>query len=211
MITTNVNDTTHGSIVRVSIKTDDFYYSFGLILLIKELNIINKTSSYIIADDFLEEDSNMQNIIIRDSMISINLKRKNRRWKNDFSTECQKTIHIPFICRQNSLSDIMAKLQKILLIATMDYSSFISPEKQEMIGLKKFKQLSLTGCKILLLIGKGYNVGYISRMLNRSEKTISNHCRNSIRKLGVLNRVEFYKYAHFIALCGNKERSTLCL
>ncbi|MCX8958685.1 helix-turn-helix domain-containing protein [Erwinia psidii] len=212
MIMVDVNDPGYGSIVRVSMQSDNFYYNFGLSILIKELNrVIRKSAVFVLSDDTVDDDGSLKNIIFRDSMVTINLQRKNKRWKNDPDSECRAIIHIPFVCRQSKLSDVMVKMEKVLLIASMDYSSFLTPDNYRMMGLKKFKQLSLTECKILLLIGKGYNVGYISRILNRSEKTISNHCRNSIRKLGMLNRVDFYKYACFIAHCGNKERNTLCL
>ncbi|KKF37893.1 hypothetical protein SY86_17190 [Erwinia tracheiphila] len=199
-------------VLKISIKSENCYYASGLMFLIKELNDeMDNVSPCIIADDVVENKNDMENIIVRDAMISINLRRNKRYWKNDTNTECLTAIHIPFICRQNAVPEIIAKLKKILIIASMGYSSLSCPEYYEMIGLKKFKQLSLTECKILLLVGKGYNIGYISRVLNRSEKTISNHCRNSIRKLGMLNRIEFYKYASFIARCNYKERGILCL
>ncbi len=211
MVMFNDVDNQCKDIVKVSLQSDNFYYTFGLSLLINEVNSVLSKSSLCFLVGEPAEDSNEKNIIIRDSMVSIQMNKECRRWRSENNKLNRTTIHIPFGCRQNNLSEIMGKLEKILLIASMDYSSFSSPENHKTIGLKKFMQLSLTECKILLLIGKGHNIGNISRILNRSEKTINTHCRNSIRKLGMLNRVEFYKYASFIAHCGNKDRSTLCL
>ncbi|EXU76645.1 LuxR family transcriptional regulator [Erwinia mallotivora] len=212
MVMSDANDARCKSIVRISLHSDNFYYTFGLGHLIKEFNgRWNNSAFCFLIDETVEEVGNVANVVIRDSMVSIRLRNGCNSWKKNNNSEWQATIHIPFTCRRHNVSEVMEKIKKILLIASMDYPAFISPENHKSIGLKKIKQLSLTECKILLLVGKGYNVGYISRILNRSEKTISNHCRNSIRKLGMLNRVEFYKYATFIAHCANKERSIVCL
>lgn len=93
----------------------------------------------------------------------------------------------------------------------MNAPGFASHENYKRTGLKQFMQLSSTESKVMLMIGQGYDTVNISRMLGRSEKTVNTHCRNAIRKMGMINRVEFYKYASFIAKTGNKRGSTLCL
>lgn len=211
MVMCDSNNMKCNGVMKVSLQSDNLYYTFGLSLLVNEVNsVLSKSPLYFLVGES-SSDSNEKNIIFRDMMVSVHLKKENRRWKSDNISPCKEIYHIPFGCRQNSLSEIMGKLEKILLIAHMDYSSFIRPENHKSIGLKDFRQLSLTECKVLLLIGKGYNIGHISRMLNRSEKTINTHYRNTIRKLGMLNRAEFYKYASFIAHGASKDCNTLCL
>lgn len=153
------------------------------------------------------------NIIFRDSIVSVNIyKNKELFFKSKDKLDAIKvTVHIPFILKQDNLSVIMSKIEKILVIANSDYQSLINKEIYKAIGSKDYLQLSFMESKIMLLIGKGYNMVGISNLLNRSEKTINAHCRNAIRKMGMTNRVEFYKYATFIATRSNKERNTLCL
>jgi DNA-binding CsgD family transcriptional regulator len=104
------------------------------------------------------------------------------------------------------------KIGKILAIAKADYNLLANREEAYWkFGLKKYAQLSDTENDIMILIGRGYNSTDISRILNRSRKTISTHYRNASRKMGAANRAEFYRYASFIAKCGRDERNTLCL
>jgi len=211
MVMCDINNMKCNGAMEVLLKSDNLYYIFGLSLLINEINsMLSKSPLYFLVGES-SSDSNEKKIIFRDTMVSVHLNKKSRSWKNDNTPPCKAIYHIPFGCRQNNLSEIMCKLEKILLIAHMDYSSFIRPENHKSIGLQDFRQLSLTECKVLLLIGKGYNIGRISKILNRSEKTINTHYRNTIRKLGVINRVEFYKYASLIAHGANKDCNTLCL
>ncbi len=161
-----------------------------------------------------EQNNAEADIIFRDNMASINIFR-NKPASPDGSEEWRSgekiTVHIPFGYKQDSLKNTLAKIEQILMIADLDYQAFVSKDVYKMIGLKQYSQLSMTENKIMCLIGKGYSNNAISKILNRSAKTINTHYRNASRKTGLANRAEFYKYASFIANCGKKERNTLCL
>ena len=82
---------------------------------------------------------------------------------------------------------------------------------QRRIGLKNYIQLSMTESKVVQLTGKGHSTTDISKILDRSEKTILTHRRNAIRKLGMFNRLEFYKYASLMRNYSNKDAVFICL
>jgi len=153
------------------------------------------------------------NVIIRDSIVSISvLKNKESVYPHEnMHEEGKVTLHIPFMWRQDNLAIIMSKIEKIVFIANTDYQSLIKKSIYKYVGLKEYLQLSSMEMQVMFLIGKGHDNQYISNLLNRSEKTISTHCRNATRKMGMTNRVEFYRYATFIANFSNEEGNTLCL
>jgi len=151
-----------------------------------------------------------------DEMINVLNKKKIRnssdRWHKENRVPEKLTLHVPFLARNQTLNDVSMKIGKILAIATADYHVHLNKEDTYWsFGLKKYAQLSDAENDVMLLIGKGYNSGDISRMLNRSPKTISTHYRNASRKMGASNQAEFYRYASFVARCGCNERNTLCL
>lgn len=154
-------------------------------------------------------------IIFRDDMVTIRVTNK-RRIRGDSDLEKRNgerlTLHIPFITKNDSIQDVSIKIGKILAIAKADYNLILNKEEACWgFGLKQYAQLSDTERDIMILIGRGYNYSDISRILNRSQKTISTHYRNASRKMGTVNRADFYRYASFIANCGQDERNTLCL
>lgn len=166
-------------------------------------------------DEMGKDDAN---IIFYDDFVTINvLNRKkirsnSNRWLKDTREPEKLSLHVPFLARNQTLNDVSMKIGKILAIATADYHAhFNKKDAYWSFGLKKYAQLSDAETDIMLLIGRGYNSGDISRMLNRSRKTISTHYRNASRKMGASNHAEFYRYASFIARCGCNERNTLCL
>ena len=157
------------------------------------------------------------NIIFYDDFVTINIlnRKKSRsgdqRHKDKRAPE-KLTLHVPFLARNQTLNDVSMKIGKILAIATADYHVHLNKKEAYWnLGLKKYAQLSDAENDVMLLIGKGYNSDDISRMLNRSRKTISTHYRNASRKMGASNQAEFYRYASFVAGCGCNERNTLCL
>ncbi|MCT4715782.1 LuxR C-terminal-related transcriptional regulator [Enterobacteriaceae bacterium H18W14] len=162
-----------------------------------------------------EKNRDIANVIFHNDMVTINL--FNKRCIHSTNEAGRKateklTIHVPFLSRSQTLNDISMKISKILAIASADYHLLLNKEEAFWnFGLKKHAQLSVTENDVMILIGCGYNSTDISKILNRSRKTISTHYRNASRKMGAANRAEFYRYASFIAKCGCDERNTLCL
>lgn len=194
----------------------NFYQRKGLSTLIfDQLNESNAEEvCFLLPSD--ERNQNAADIIFRNDMVTIHVANKSSSrmiMENSGSCNSEKiTIHIPFLLKNQSLSEIASKIEKILAVASTDYNIL---RKMKVscckLGLKKYTQLSDTENDIMILIGRGYDSADISRILNRSKKTISTHYRNASRKIGVSNRAEFYRYASFIANCQREERNTLCL
>lgn len=197
--------------LKILIFNDDIYFTNGLKSLIFDVNngMVKKRIDFIMPGS--HRALNEANIIFRGYLASIRLKKKERTWPSDMYANSNMTLHVPFSCHDDNLQEIMGKIKKILLIASMDHSAITTREKYKSIGLKDFMQLSTTESKVMQLIGEGHNTEFISKMLNRSEKTINTHCRNASRKLGMVNRVEFYRCASFIANSGNEDWSVICL
>lgn len=153
-------------------------------------------------------------IIFRDNRVTVRVARNRRAGKNTGGTKRRErlTLHIPFMTKRDAVQDIALKIGKILAIAKADCRQILDREAAcGHFGLKKYAQLSATEQDVMILIGLGYTPADISRILNRSQKTISTHSRNASRKMGASSRAAFWRYASFIASCGHDERHTLCL
>ncbi|MTD28134.1 helix-turn-helix domain-containing protein [Erwinia sorbitola] len=197
--------------MKILVESENVFYKKGLETLILALAVKQGTGAVIIADCVRTREGDVINVIFRDSAISINMFKKDNPSYKSALKESKETIQVPFSCRNRKLTEIGWMIEKILFIASMSLDDFVNDDFYQVTGLRKHEQLSLTEANIVLLIGKGNNVRVISKELRRSEKTINVHCRNASRKMGMINKVDFYNYAKFIATCRKNERKTLCL
>ncbi len=200
--------------LKILMMDSDYYQALGLSYL-----ILNQPISEPLDICFLlpSDDKNIDvaNVVFRRDMVTINIfnDKLNPENRTPGARRREKiTLHVPFLSKGYTMSDISIRIKKILSIASVEYSALRTKEDAYCsLGLKKYAQLSETEYDVMLLIGRGYSSEDISKILNRSRKTISTHYRNASRKMGMANRAEFYRYASFVAKCGRDERNTFCL
>lgn len=201
--------------LNILLMDSNFYQISGLSFLIFNQVADDRKGEILFLLPSEEQNRDIADIIFRDDMVTIRIfnKRRTRSNQNSGRKEVEGiTIHVPFLTKNQTLNDISVKISKILSIARADYNLLVNREETYWnFGLKKYAQLSDTENDVMILIGRGYSSTDISRILNRSRKTISTHYRNASRKMGAANRAEFYRYASFIANCRRDERNTLCL
>lgn len=201
--------------LKILLMDCNFYQVSGLSLLIlKHLSDYHLLDKAIFLLPSQENNKNIANVIFQDELVTINIFNKMCINHNETEHKITEkiTIHVPFLPKSKTLNDISMKICKILEISHADYNEFIHEEEVYWkFGLKKYAQLSDTENDVMIFIGQGYNSAEISRILNRSRKTIRTHYRSAFRKMGAENQAEFYRYASFIAKCGCAERKTLCL
>lgn len=197
--------------LKIIVSSDNVYYRKGVESLITSAGKTLRDGLFEVVSETSSPVTKEADIVFRDIMISVFFYKRETIAGKGQAEPHLSALHIPFICRGDNIPQIIGKIRKIMLIATTNAASFASRENYKLTGLKDFMQLSSTESKVMLMVGQGYDTENISRMLGRSKKTVSTHCRNAIRKMGMLNRVEFYKYASFVAKYGNKKGNTLCL
>ncbi|CQD43292.1 helix-turn-helix transcriptional regulator [Yersinia mollaretii] len=153
------------------------------------------------------------NVISKDFMVIVNIYQENSLIiKNSGSNnKPMMTVNIPFNSTQLDLYDIVSKIKKIINIARLSHFNMMNSDTFRRLGLKNYIQLSITESRVFELTGQGHSITDISNILERSEKTILTHRRNAIRKLGVLNRLEFYNYALHMQNYSNKEAVFICI
>lgn len=199
-------------IMKILIESENVFFKKGIESLIeKSVLEIGINDFTFITDDDSTAKSEIINIILRDSSISINLFKNKKNINEPYTNKEKSTLHIPFICKNKKMPDIRRIIEKIIFIANLDSNDFINDDFYRITGLKKHEQLSLTETKIMLLVGRGNNVNNISKQINRSERTINVHFRNASRKMKLSKKTDFYNYAKFIVTCRRNERKTLCL
>lgn len=147
-------------------------------------------------------------IIFRDDVVTLRLPASCGKSLRNGTQQTSSTWHIPLLSRNCPLDDVAIKLKKILCLAG---SAGGQPPVENLQKCRSYTQLSETEFQVLILIGKGLDRPRISRVLNRSQKTISTHYRNACRKMGATNRAELYRYALFISRCGGEQGNTLFL
>lgn len=147
-------------------------------------------------------------ITFRDDVVTLTLPEYCGSTQSLLPRKNTATWHIPLLSRNCPLDDIAIKIKKILCLAG---GADGQPTLENLQKCRSYTQLSETEYQVLVLIGQGLDRQRISRVLNRSQKTISTHYRNVSRKMGASNRAELYRYALFISRCGGGQGNTLFL
>ncbi|CNH99673.1 helix-turn-helix transcriptional regulator [Yersinia pekkanenii] len=197
----------------VAIKTQNTFYELGLLSLLKQVFDKEGYEDYLFICLDETKAVHKANIIFKDFMVIVNIYQDNGVITNSTSSSNKPmmTINIPFNSNKLDIYNIISKIKKILVIAHLSHCSIMNSDISRRLGLNNYVQLSLTESKIVELTGQGYSTVDISKILERSEKTILTHRRNAIRKLGVLNRLDFYNYATNMSNYSNKETVFICI
>lgn len=196
----------------VAITTQNAFYELGLLSLLKKVFNKEGVEDYLFINSYEATDIHRVNMIFKDFMVIVNIYQD-----TGFIAKCTSsnkpmmTVNIPFNSSQLDIYDIISKIKKILLIARLNHCNMMNSDIFRRLGLKNYIQLSFTESRVVELTGQGHTITDISRILERSEKTVLTHRRNAIRKLGVLNRLEFYNYATHMKNYSNKEAVFICI
>jgi Response regulator containing a CheY-like receiver domain and an HTH DNA-binding domain len=148
-------------------------------------------------------------VIFRENVVSLQYHTNNHLIEHGNNGVC--SLDIPFICSDLNLDEIRIKLEKIALITRLPYFQCDIKTLYQRLGIKEYQQLSSMEYTVLSYYGKGYGPQDIALKLDCSEKNVNTHCRNAMRKMGMLKRMELYQYASVIASNDGRKRITLCL
>jgi DNA-binding CsgD family transcriptional regulator len=197
--------------LNIAIKTDNFFYECGLFSLIKKAVKGNENADYKIINYQDVEECGENYILFTDMMVFINFFQKSEATLPPFFTLKKVVINISFNAYHLDMIDVVSKLKKIMNISQLNYHEVSGRDFYQLVKLKKHLQLSIAENKVVNLIGQGSNTVDISKRLSCSRKTISAHQRSVIRKLGMKNKVELYKYISAINEYCHSEPMFLCL
>ncbi|CNE40918.1 LuxR family regulatory protein [Yersinia rohdei] len=191
----------------IAIITNNTFYKLGLISLLK--NILNKKidRDYLLNNAYEQKERKKHNVIFEDFMVIVNI-YKDGFFSDESVNEFDKpmlTVNIPFNSDRLDINEIVSKINKIIKLARLNGCDMTSKEIIDFLELEDNLQLSVTESSLVKLTSQGYSINDISVMLNRSEKTILNYRRSVIKKLGILNKLEFYNYSSNMKNYGSKD------
>ncbi|MEW5558881.1 helix-turn-helix transcriptional regulator [Enterobacter asburiae] len=200
----NMTHTVSPLLNNVTIVSNDYFYKYGLrkMITLVEPPPDNSSSTW--------HRNSPADITFRKSVVSINYHLKpsppaKHRHSTPFS------IDIPFNCDSLTINEVQAKLEKILSLARLPLSEENKKDIFQKIGGRRYLQLSAMENQVLHNLGKGYCAQDIAAILGCTDKTVSTHCRNAMRKMGITKKSELYHYASWMVQHIDSERITLCL
>lgn len=150
-------------------------------------------------------------IIFKDTMVIINIFHQNMTVKDVCCNEPKITVNVPFNSSRFERVILISKIKKILKISCSGYCDIVNGDVHKWLRLDNNIQLTISESKIVELTEQGNDITDISKKLDRSEKTILNHRRRAIIKLGGLNRLDFYNYVSKMENHSNKQTVFICI
>ncbi|WP_421531683.1 LuxR C-terminal-related transcriptional regulator [Lelliottia amnigena] len=189
----------------IKILSDNYYYRLGVYHLLDEIYHLNSPMN----SNTESKELKASVVIFRENVVSLQYHTNNHLIEHGNNGVC--SLDIPFICSDLNLDEIRIKLEKIALITRLPYFQCDIKTLYQRLGIKEYQQLSSMEYTVLSYYGKGYGPQDIALKLDCSEKNVNTHCRNAMRKMGMLKRMELYQYASVIASNDGRKRITLCL
>ncbi|ANS44544.1 helix-turn-helix transcriptional regulator [Serratia inhibens] len=180
--------------LNIAIKTQNEFYKLGLLKIIEKTTNSNEYILNSIDEECKSNISEHSNVIFTDLGANVNIFENNPKEGEDTYPYPQATIHITFHADGLFLEEISALISRVISLSKMNYKQLVRSEYFRKMMSRNNTQLSTKENHVLMLMGQGHNTNYISKILNCSQSTIYSHRRNAIKKLGMINRLQFYKY-----------------
>lgn len=196
--------------LNITIRSYNEFYKLGLLSILDNLQdeIIDP---YLITDDPMSDIKDNANIIFTEQMAIINIFTHNRIGDNGGVNHPHTTLHITLNTSWLFLEGAATVVERITNWAKLNYKELTLDEFYRKIMARNHTKLSTTENDVVMLISQGYDTFNISKILNCSEKTIYTHRRNAIKKLGMINRLELYKYTLLLKKFYCRKNIFLCL
>lgn len=178
--------------LKIAIRTKNKFFMLGLMCHIENIFSSQHQTHY----ECIERDPNSEillsdNIIFTDKIALVNIFNNDDQ---DPERQPHTTIHINFNICGLFHEDISSLISKIINLSRMTSSQLNRDDFFRKLMARNNANLSATESRLVMLMGQGHDTTNLSQLLNCSIKTVYTHRRNAIRKLGMINRVQFYSY-----------------
>ncbi len=180
--------------VRILVRSQNEFYKLGLMSVAEKL-ITPQHHFTCITDK--ETDKGLAtalpppNLIFLENMAIINVYDKEAKQGAELP---YTRVYITFNTSSLLQEEVSGLVGKIIKFSSMDYKQLLRDYHFCKIMSRNNAHLSSKESRILALMGQGHDTEKISRILNCSQGNIYTHRRNLIKKLGIINRLDLYKY-----------------
>ena len=196
----------------VAVESNNVYYRLGLIRLIEHISQVKPLDEYQILQQNVSRLSETAHLIFTENAAIINsgLQYKSNE-KPLGKHEHSSAIHITFNASGLFIEDAGNFISRIfnatgLLLAGMDQREFFRSLK-----VRKHAQLSDAEKRLVILSGYGHDIVNISRIMHCSPNSSYTYRRNAMKKLGMDNRLQFYKYVQVLVHFKQHNNIFICL
>ncbi|WON77469.1 helix-turn-helix transcriptional regulator [Serratia sp. UGAL515B_01] len=182
----------------ITVRSYNEFYKLGLLSILEKNLQTEDIELYKIVENPNSDITEHSNIIFTEQTAIINIFDHEKMEDKDKVATPITTIHIILNTSWLFAEEASAVVTKIITLAKLNYKQLLQNEFYRKMLARNSSQLSTTESRVVMLISQGYDIPKISQTLNCSAKTIYTHRRNAIKKLGMVNRLEFYKYIMLI-------------
>ncbi|WP_431224261.1 helix-turn-helix domain-containing protein [Serratia sp. L9] len=197
--------------LNINIRSHNEFYKLGLLSFLEDSLQSENNGPYTIMSDPNSDIINGANIIFTEQMAILNIFSPNKVTDNGAVNHPHITIHITLNTSWLFLEGASTVVGRIINWARLSYKELTLDEFYRKMMARNHTQLSRTENQVVMLMSQGYDTFNISKILNRSEKTVYTHRRNAIKKLGMHNRLELYKYTLLLKEFYCRKNIFLCL
>lgn len=183
----------------IAVESKDNYYRLGLINIIEQISKDRDLSDYKILHESEKNINEEANIIFTDNVAIINFyKNENTSLLSDNKNYSASALHITFNASHLFIEDIYNFIVRIFSVAKLPPKLVVQDEFYRHLKIRKSAQLSEAEKRLVILSGYGYDIANISKIMRCSPNSSYTYRRNAMKKLGMENRLQFYKYVQIL-------------
>lgn len=194
----------------IKIETENSFYELGLMSIIKKIISGIEYGCFVFSVDLKEHPRDI-NIIFKELMVIVNVFQSEISTSSGVGNNPIITINIPFNSNKLSYDTLTKKINEIIKISSFNHHDLINGNALKILPLKNEVQLTNSESRVVELAEQGNNITDISKKLGRSEKTILNHRRSALIKLGGKNKLDFYNYVLQMRNYSNNRAIFICI
>lgn len=196
----------------VAVESNNVYYRLGLIHLIEQISQVKPLDDYQILPQHVPRLSETANIIFTENAAIINSGlHNNSSGKSPGKAEHGAAFYLTFNAAGLFIEDACNFISRIFTAAGLILAGMDQREFYRSLKVRKNAQLSDAEKRLVMLSGYGHDIVNISRIMHCSPNSSYTYRRNAMKKLGMDNRLQFYKYVQVLARFKQHNNIFICL
>lgn len=196
----------------VAVESQNVFYRQGMISMLDYVKQSKSLNDYKILDADVKNFNETANIIFTDNAVIINIFSKDNTITQPGKKSGQPSaIHITFNVSGLFIEDIHSFIVRIFTAATLPHDGVEKSDFYRHFKIRKNAQLSEPEKRLVLLSGHGHDIRNISHIMRCSTNSSYTYRRNAIKKLGMDNRLQFYKYVQILNKFEKHNNIFICL
>lgn len=196
----------------IAVESKNYYFRLGLISIIDQISKSTAPHDYQILGFPVANMHETADIVFTEDVAIVNIKEQAKNSETTvLKNSLPSAVHITFNASGMFIEDVYSFIMRVFSVSQLTQESSGKSKLHQLLKVRKSAQLSETEKRLVILSGHGHEIMSIARLMRCSTNSAYTYRRNAMKKLGMENRLQFYKYVQILALFKQHNNIFICL